>query len=220
MAIERTLFPDMRLFKKQVRENAIVTLREIFRPHPFYKYEDDMSTTRIHIQPTYADVQNQSKVPRLLVKIGEYSLALQDTLGGNVAGELRNALGVIAGYQRRVNVPTVISISVKAYAEEESSDIADEVATLAVYSGKHMFSQMGLIIEGATVSETREIDPSNDIYETIVMVRVTIPWEFRDVSDKDLSNPDIDIEYPDIDRKEYRAPGAYVYDMRELDVKD
>lgn len=208
---ERTIFPDLKLFKKTVSEHFLVALREIYKIHPAYPYtEDDSANTMIHIEPTYANITFEGLCPQLLVKVGQYEFSLQDTLGGNLYEEMRNDAGVVSGYRSLKNMSTIVTIVVKAYAEEESSNIADELAVLGTYAARHMFTQVGLNIRGSAVSETVKVDNQNDYYQTHVNFQVDVPWEFMSSNNSAITDPGLEIEIPDTP-SDYREPGVYVY---------
>lgn len=208
---ERIIFPGLRLFKKTVREHFLIALREIYKIHPSYTFVDSEDETKIHIQPTYADVVYEGKNPQLLVKVGNYEFSLQDTLGGNLMDEVRNNLNVVGGYRSIKNISTTITVIVKTYAEEESSDMADELVLLGTYAAHHMFTQMGINIRGSAVSDTTETDPQNEVFETVVNFIVDVPWELSKVSQTEAIDPETDIEFEDFPFGEYRQPGVYVF---------
>ena len=196
----------------------MIALREIFRIHPAYPYLDNAAETKIHIEPTYANSVFEGKNPRLLVKAGQYDFALQDTLGRNMFEDVRNNLGVIAGYRSIKNMAFPITVIVRAYAEEESSDIADELALLAVYAAQHMFTQVGINVRGSSVSTTNETNAQNDLFDTMVNFIVDVPWELASFTNKGPADADAEIEFDDSDIGDYRSPGAYVFkNIYELD---
>jgi hypothetical protein len=209
---ERTIFPDLKLFKKTVTEHFLLSLQEIYRIHPVYPYTDDESPyTSIHISPTYANITYDSLRPQLLVKVGQYDMALQDTLGNNLYEEIRNDDDVIGGYRSLKNLSTMVTVMVRAFAEEESSDIADELAVLGVYAAHHMFAQMGLNIRGSSVSETVKVDNQNDYFQTNVNFQVDVPWQFTTVNRSGATNPDWETTIPEDFIGVYRMPGVYVH---------
>lgn len=206
---QRALFPEVHLFKKSVRERFLVALREIYKRHPAYKFEDDMAATGIHIQPSYANISHEYRVPRFLIKIGQYNFGLQDGFFKNMTEEVRNNEGVVAGYKSFKVIPTTISVSVRAFVEEESSDLADELNMLGVFALHGMFTQVGINIQDATIGETQEVERENDLFETQVIFRVEVPWEYQHGTGRGPDDPNIDIDIPDPFGKEYRAPGVY-----------
>lgn len=214
---ERMIFPDLKLFKRETIDRFLVATREIYRIHPAYPYLDDVSQTKIHIEPTYGNVQYEGKNPQLLIKVGQYEIAFQDTLGMNIANSVQNSLGVTAGYRSLKNMSTIISIIVKAYAEEESSDLADELSLLSTYAARHMFNQVGIIVQGAAISETEEVDTAKNIYQTVVNLSVDIPWEFKFFTDKNSVDPNPIIDLPPINNGDYVPPGVYTTWMNRQD---
>jgi hypothetical protein len=152
----------------------------------------------------------------MLVKVGQYEFSLQDTLGMNLMADVKNSEGVIAGFSSMKNMSVSVTIVMRAYAEEESSDLADELSALGVYAVHHMFTQVGLNIRGAAVSETRETDSQNDTFDTIVNFTIDVPWQVSNASGKPAVDTDPEIIVDDDFTGEYRAPG--VYTIREVDT--
>jgi hypothetical protein len=85
---------------------------------------------------------------------------------------------------------------------------------LAVYAVSHMYTQVGINIRGAAVSDTREVDQQNDFFETIVNLQVSIPWQLSSVSGKEAVDPEVEVELPDMPEG-YRAPNVYIYEENE-----
>lgn len=216
---DRVIFPDMALFKREVTDRSLVALREIYRIHPAYAYNDDPSLTQIHIEPTYGNLTFEGENPQMLVKIGQYEFALQDYLGMNLAGPQPNVNGVDGGFYSLKDMTTVISITIKAYAEEESSDIADELVMLGTYAARHMFNQVGIIVQGSAVSETQEIDTSKNIYQTIVSFSVNVPWQLSLTTSKPGAIPGQTINLPPINNGNYVPPGVYTTLLKDSQNK-
>lgn len=209
---DRTIFPDLKLFKKEITERFLIAMREVFRRHPAYGYQDDESDSRIHINPTYANIQYEGKTPQLLVKVGSYQFNLTDTLNNNAYEEVNNELGVVGGFRSLKNMGTTVTVMVRSYAEEESSDLADEVAALGVFSAHFMFTQLGINIRDSQVSETQETDNNNDIYETAVNFRVEVPWEFTKVNSKPADGVEFEVDPWEQELLSgYRGPGVYTF---------
>lgn len=209
MSDSRWLFPDMALFKREITDRILVALQTIYINHPTYTYADDDALTKIHIDPTYGNVTYEGEEPQLLVKVGQYEFALQDYLGMNLAGPQSNINGVNGGFYALKDMSTVISVTVSAYAEEESSDIADELVMLGTYAARTVFNQLGIIIMGSAVSDTQEIDASKNIFQTVVSFSANIPWQLSMTTNKPALNPDPTINLPPVNGGDYVAPGVY-----------
>lgn len=209
---DRALFPNLKLFKKTLREHFLVAIREIYKVHPTYTFLESRSDTQIHIEPTYADVTYTGKKPHMLVKIGTYDFALQDTLGKNMFEDVPNLLGVTGGYSSLKNMSTNIFVIVRAYAEEESSDLADELAMLGVYAAHHMFTQVGINIQGSRVGETNKTETQGETYDTVVNFQVDVPWKLQQVNEADFSDPEVGIDLPTETADVYRSPNVYIND--------
>lgn len=209
---DRQIFPDLRLFKKSVTERFLVSLREIYKNHPVYTYADtDSANTAIHIEPTYANLTFEGRNPQMLVKVGQYEFGLQDTLGMNLNQVITNASGVYGGFESLKNMSTMVTVVVKAYAEEESSDIADELAMLGVYAARNMFTQTGINIRGSAISETVVMDQQANLYQTIINFQVDVPWQLSTVSDAQSLDPAPTYTGPDPLAGDYTEPGVYVF---------
>ena len=207
----RQIFPDLKLFKKEITERFIIALREIFRIHPAYEYQDDERDTAIHINPTYVDVNYEGKAPRLLVRVNGYQLGLNDMLFNNVSEQIFNSEGIATGYRSVKRMGTTVTIIVRSFFEEESSDIADELAALGVFSAHGMFEQVGINIRDAQVSETQETDNNNDIYETMVNFQIEVPWEFAKYTNSPADGVEFEIITDDDIINGYRSPGVYTF---------
>ena len=207
----RQIFPDLNLFKKEVTERFLITLMEIYRMHPVYKYNDNESKSRIQISPTYANITFQGKNPQLLIRVGGYQFNLNDYFNNNAMEEVKNEEGVISGFKSLKLISTVVSVHVRSYGEEESSDLADELAQLGAFSASYMFAQVGIDIRDVQISETQETDNNNDIYETILQFQVIVPWEFSRYTGKPAADPEIEFEFDDDIVNGYRSPGVYVF---------
>ena len=208
---ERQIFPDIKLFKKEITERFLIALREIYRIHPAYQYLDDERDSQIHIDPTYVNINYEGRAPRLLIKVGGYQLGLNDMLFNNASGEVLNTQGVASGYRSLKRMITNVMITVRSFAEEESSDLADELASLGVVSAHHMFTQVGINIRNVDVTETQEADQNNDIYETVVNFQIEVPWEFTQSTDDLADEVDFEIIADDDIINGYRSPGVYTF---------
>jgi hypothetical protein len=174
---QRTIFPEVALVKKDLMERFLVSLREIYRNHPTYTYADNELETGIHIQPSYADLAMPGKKPRLIIKPGGYDFSLTDTLFHNMSGEAKNPAGITAGYAYQKMSSSSVTIVVDAYAEEESSDVADELAMLMAFVCRGMFGQNAIAIRGVAVSVTEVLDQAQGLYRTMVSVPFEFAWQ-------------------------------------------
>lgn len=211
--MSRTIFPNLQLFKKEVTERLLIAIREIYKNHPTYLYNDDEALTQILIYPSYADVERPGNMPKILVRPGGYEFGMNDTLFGTFESEARNADGALAGFTYSKMVATSFQAVIYAYAEEESSDIADEFALLVVFACRTMFDQVGIKVENTQVSETSVVDPDKGKYQTIVAVAIDFPWSGSIITG-DPPLDDIQFDPPDLSAEAvdgYRAPGIEVF---------
>ena len=208
----------MTLFKQDILERFIVALQEIYREHPAYRYKDSEKDTKILIYPTYASVSYEERAPILLVKVGSYDAAFNDTVFNNYFEDVLDEQGRIIGKKYFQRISTYVTVIVKARAEEESSNIADELASLASFYAKHMFTQVHLNILGANVSETQEVDNANDEYQTIVNFRVDADMIMEEVFNGEAGDPEVEIQFPWDEITGYREPKTSVFPTR-LDSK-
>ena len=208
---QRTIFPKVKLFKKTVTEHTLIALYEIYRIHPQFPYQDEEKLSDISIIPSYGNIEYEGKTPQLVVKVGGYNFNLQDTLGKNMYGFQENEDGVATGYRSLKDMGTGITILVRAMAEEESSDLADELSFLATMGATHMFNQVGLNVRGSSVSETVQVDNQTDWWQTVVNLSVLVPFEFGVSSDAEPIDPTVEYEFDDEVVKGYRAPETYTF---------
>ena len=218
MANDRLLFPNLSLFKKEVTERFLVATREIYKRHPVYKYEDDDLESGILIYPSYGDTDYNGEKPKLVIRSGSYQLDLQDTFAQNMDHTIYDTENQMTGFSSWKLIDNTITILVRAYAEEESADIADELGMFVVYSCKGMYGQMGIDPRMVQVSETEMSDRENNVYQTTVSIRVQVTWEFER-TDSDYVD-DITVEPPEIDEEVlngYRRPGVTVFPSKNKD---
>lgn len=208
---QRTIFPNVTLIKKTLAERFLVTLREIYRNNPTYTYKDDEMQTSIYISPSYATVTTPGKKPRLIIKPGGYAFSLTDTLFHNMSGEATNSDGIIAGYTYKKMMAASATIMVDAFAEEESSDIADELVMLTSFACRGMFGQNAIAIRGAEVSPTEVLDQTQNLYRTAVAVSFEFAWEGEITSNApSILQTDATVESVS-DTGSTRMPGIEVY---------
>lgn len=207
----RAIFPNVDLIKKNFTERFLVSLQEIYRHSPVYTYSDKEEDTEVYIYPSYTDINFPGKKPRFIVKPGGYSFSLTDTLFNNMSGEIQNLQGITAGFSYDKMLSSSVTITVEAYAEEESSDLADEIVMLTVFSCRSMFGQNKLSIRGAEASATMMTDNAQNIYQTMVSVGFDFPWRGEITSDApSILNADATVE-PVTDAGSTRMPGIEVY---------
>lgn len=168
---ERLLFPNMMLIKRWVAETFVTATRTVYADHPVYTHRDDDTTTGVYIAPTYADSEAPGKKPKILVQGGGYSFGLKDTLGRNLAYETLDRSHAFK--QVRVGM----MVLVQAYAEEESSDLADELAMLLSTAAHDFYAAQGLVIDAVDVSETNVLDPEAKSFQTTLNLVVEVPVE-------------------------------------------
>lgn len=206
----RLIFPNLGLIKREAVDRFLVATQEIYKKHPVYTYHDEQEATKIFIYPTYGNIEQSGKEPKLLVKAGGYNYSLMDSLYRNMSNEYINASGLVAGYEHFKVIPMPINVTVQAYAEEESSDIADELAALIGFAVKGMYAQVGMAVRGVTVSETNKVNPNEDLYQTTISVAFDMPWETRfETLEPPIDGIGVEIEDP-LSFTTYRQPGANV----------
>lgn len=171
---ERLLFPNMVLMKKWASEQFALATQLMYRDHPAYPFKDEDTETEIIIGPTFADTQTPGKKPKILSQGGGYDLSLNDTLGDNLAHEMVDeATGQVIGRKRVKQLRMSMMVLVQAYAEEECSDLADELALLIGSVGKHVYASHGLAITQVAVSETNVLNPEAKSFQTAVNIGFT-----------------------------------------------
>jgi hypothetical protein len=209
---ERLLFPDLNLFKKQVIERFITVTKEIYRNHPVYSFIEDDLESKILIYPSYANVEAPSKQPIITIKMGSYDFVLTDTFNFNMSADFRGDDNVFRGYESSKLMSTSVMVLIRAYAEEEASDLADEFASLLVFACRNMYAGVGLMIRGARVSETDEADRTQGTFQTSVVIPIEAMWGGMIVDNlSDPVDPEVPIEIPSSPIDGYDAPGIRVW---------
>lgn len=208
----RQIFPGLKFIKKEVAERFLTVTRDIYRQHPVYEFKEDESVSNILIIPSYADTDYDGKQPKITVKAGAYNYNLMDTFNNNMSSEMVKG-GRVVGYNHSQIIPLSLSVLVHAYAEEESSDLADELAGLIVYACRKNYSRAGLVIRSANVSETDMFDQKQKIYQTVIGISMDVPWG---TSTQDADKI-IDSIIPEMEDDEvlmfetYRQPGVTTF---------
>lgn len=220
MANNRTIFPELNLFKKEITERFLSVTHEIYKNHPAYTYDDNDLKTKIMIYPSYGNLSVSGTQPRFIVKAGGYQKGFNDMLNNNMSGFVTDSDGAIVGTKYFKMISPTIVVIVHAFTEEESSDLADELTEICLFACKGMYSNVGLIMNGAQVSETDEYRNDKKIYQTTIQFIVDVPWENKKSSgetDEIIVNPEIEPE-PDDEIKGYRPPGTGVV-VQDLEAR-
>jgi len=195
--IHRQIFPELKLLKKDVLERFLLTLYEVYRMHPVYPYDpnhkEDYNKSKILIYPSYAKIDYFGKQPKVVVKMGAYSFSGVDTFFNDASGEYRDENDVFLGWVHEKMMNTSITIIIHSQAEEEASDIADELALLLSYGAKSLFSEVGLIIRAVQVSETDIQDTEKNIYQTMIGVNIEFSWKGIIATKKPIQFGGVDI---------------------------
>lgn len=213
---ERFLFPDLKFIKKEVNERFLSLLYSIYADHPTYSYITEEKDSGLLIYPSYADPGYDGKYPRFISKTGSYAYGLMDTFNNNMANEVIRD-GVVSGAEYKQFINTSVTILIQANAEEESSDLADELVNIVVFAMRSRFRNQGLIVRGSSVSETDLLNKEQDVFQTNVVFSFDVPWSTFEV---DLNDP-ITITDPELEKDDplifetYRSPGAYVVQQKE-----
>lgn len=179
MKNSRFMFPGAKQFRKVVGENFLIATRNIYKEHPYYKYEDDEQYTQIYIDLSYANKRYDGIKPSFIVKVGAYNKDLSDTLASNMSEEIVKD-GRVVGYKRRKIIRLPITVIVHSYSEEECSDLSDELSDLCLVFRKHEYSKRGVVPMGAHVSETDIFDDSQGIYQTTISFTMDVPWVYQE----------------------------------------
>lgn len=211
----RLIFEKLKPFKKVVTENFLIVTQEIYKNHPAYPYQDNEKKTKLLIYPSYADIDSDGKQPRMMVKVGSYQMSLMDTLNSNMSKEIYRD-GKMSGYRHDQFLQVPITILVQAYAEEESSDLADELGSIILFACQEMYRGSGFMVRGVNISETDIYDRAQKIYQTSVSMTADIPWSWTKESSR-KAHEEIIIEFDNdpLIVEGYRPPGAYVAQQKD-----
>lgn len=204
----RLLIPNMVLLKRWIAEQFSVATRIIYSDHPVYTYSDTDEETGIVIMPTFADTDVPGKKPKILSQGGGYDLTFQDTLGRNFAQELIDeTTGMAIGKKYVKQIRMNMMVLVQAYAEEESSDIADELAILLGSIATHVYADHGLVLYSVSVSETNVLNPEEKSFQTVVSLGLDVILEINETYPQD----GIDLEFGfDVISRKTSEPGVRV----------
>lgn len=217
--INRFTFPQAKQFRKIVGESFLLVLREIYKGHPFYTYDDDDKKSKVAIDISYANARMDGKLPRFVIKVGSYNKDLTDYIGGNFSKEIYED-GILVGHEKKKEVRVPITVIVHTSSEEESSDLSDEMSDLFLVFGRGMFTKVGIVPVGVHVSETDVFDDQQGIYQTTIAFTADVPWVYQERYDNLVDDFNIggwmghdpcDTLDDLYDELGYRAPGVEVY---------
>lgn len=207
----RLLFPNTTLIKRYVVEQFIRASTLIYADHPVYTWAENDEQSKILIAPTYANTNQTGKRPKFLIQSGAYRFGLQDTFANNFSEEMYDdETGKYIGRRHVKTVPTNLMILVQSYAEEESSDLADELTMLGMAQAAHVFDQHNISLIDVETSETNVLENDQETFQTVVSFQVQVIITIDDIPDKGLPidlDPDIDIP----NSPGNRDPGVEVY---------
>lgn len=193
---ERLLFQHMMLPKRWVAESFVLATREIYADHPVYRYDEEDKRTEVIINPTYADTDTPGKKPKILAQGGGYDFSLNDSFGRNLSHNLTDPqTGRQVGSQSVKRVRMNMMILIQAYAEEESSDMADELAMLLSTVAHSHYASKGIIIDGVSVTETNVLSPEERSFQTVLNLTVEFIVEINLSDRPDEVGVDIDFDY-------------------------
>jgi hypothetical protein len=208
---ERLMFEELSLIKKEVTERFLSITRDVYVHHPVYTFAEDESVAKLFIYPSYGNPDHDGKNARMVVKVGAYNYHLMDTLNNNMSKEIVID-GVVCGFEHQQTLSIPLTVLVQAYAEEESSDLADELANLVVFACRNRYRAKGLITRGVQVSETDLYDNKQKIYQTTVAITMDVPWTTRMINlEAPIENIHVGVENEEtITFDTYRKPGISI----------
>ena len=212
------MYPRASRFRKEVGERFIIALRKVYERHPFYNYHNDPEEGNMMIELSYSNSHYDGKYPRFTIKVGSYNKDLTDMLASNMSEPVYEN-GILVGYKRRKIIRVPITVIVHANAEEECSDLSDELSDIVLVFDKHNFSSKGIVPVGVHVSETDLFDNEQEVYQNTVTFTVDVPWVYSETSNHKLDG--FDVEGSSFDwcsqlvntatPLEYRQPGIDVW---------
>lgn len=207
----RLLFPNLALVKKEITERFLLVTQAIYRQHPIYRFDDDEAESKILIYPSYANPNYDGKMVRIVTKVGSYTFGLNDTLNNNMSEEILEN-GISTGTRSRQILQVSMTLLVQAYTEEESSDVADELAMFLLYACRKQYSSYGLVPRNVQVSETDIVNGDQTIYQTAVSSSFDVPWTLSNQTKAGvIEDTNIKVEPEKIKASEpYKEPGVDV----------
>lgn len=193
---ERLLFQNMMLPKRWVAEAFVLATREIYADHPVYRHDKKEARSDIIIAPTFADSDTPGKKPKILVQGGGYDFSLNETFGRNLShGIIDPSTGSEVGKKSIKRVRMGMMVLVQAYAEEESSDIADELAMLLSTVAHPHYASKGVIIDGVSVTETNVLNSEERSFQTVLNLAVEFIVEMDLLDRKDEATVEVDLDH-------------------------
>lgn len=196
---KRLLFPQTTLIKKWASEQFAVATRTMYADHPVYTFNEEQEDTKIIIMPTFGDSSHSGKRPKILSQTGPYNYSFQDSLGRNLAETIKDPqTGDKIGTRFVKTIRMSMMVLVQAYMEEESSDLADELAALIALQGEHLYASHGLIMQDVTVGETNVLNAEEKSFQTSLNLVVESIIEVDDIQEVDTAEIDFGIDLPDM----------------------
>ena len=207
----RLLFPNTTLIKRYVVEQFIRASTLIYADHPVYTWAENDEQSKILIAPTYANTNQTGKRPKFLIQSGSYRFGLQDTFVNNFSEEMYDdETGAYLGKRHVKTVPTNLMILVQSYAEEESSDLADELTMLCMAQAAHVFDQHNISLIDVETSETNVLENDQETFQTVVSFQVQVIITIDDLPVRGLP-VDVGTEIDVPGSPGLRDPGVEVY---------
>lgn len=172
--------------RKKIEEIFIITLREIFKNDTEYTYDEDDLRTNIVITPPFPKIDQESKVPHMILENLSYSISRQ-SLFNNFEGEVRDSEKRVIGFKYSALVPFTTSIAIYSTVVGESEDLADYLFNLLNSNFKKLFQAQGLLITDLAVSSGQALKqyPQYE-FSSVVAVQgeLRYTWEERPTTEE------------------------------------
>lgn len=195
---QRLLFPHTVLIKRWATEQFLLATQQMYADHPVYTFQKEQTESKIIIMPTYGDSSDSGKRPKILSQTGGYGYSFKDTLDRNFAEDIYDPnTNETIGRRYVKTVRMTMMILVQAYTEQESSDMADELAALIALQGTHVYADHGLIVEDVVVGETNVLSEKDKTHQTSLNLVVESIIEVDDLQESENVTIDFGVEMPE-----------------------
>lgn len=119
--------------KRLVKERLFNALREEFKHHPVYTWNENLRATKITIDEATRETGTSIKFPAIVIP--DITLSFGSLALGNAGADpLQLNKGVVNGFNRTYSVQMRCALSVYAYKKQEVEQICDDLCTLIYVS--------------------------------------------------------------------------------------
>lgn len=119
--------------KRIIKEKIFEALRDEFKNHPIYTWNDDLRATKITIDEATHESDSAIKFPAIVIP--DITLSFGSLALGNAGADpLQLNRGITEGFNRTYSVQCRCALSVYAYKKQEVERICDDICALVYIS--------------------------------------------------------------------------------------